>query len=66
MLVIRVTMVIKNRELKQEPIQRILLGSIVCLITSTRTRGVNEMRQLASYSDSTQSKLGSSELDSKC
>ena len=29
-------------------------------------RGVNETRQLASYSDSTWSKLDSCELDSKC
>ena len=30
------------------------------------TRGANETRQLASYSDSTRSKLDSCELDSKC
>ena len=29
-------------------------------------RGVNEMRQFVSYSDSTRSKLDSYELDSKC
>ena len=29
-------------------------------------RGANETRQLASYSDSTRSKLDSCELDSKC
>ena len=40
-------------------------GVVVCLLL-VETRGANETRQLASYSDSTRSKLDSCELDSKC
>ena len=40
-----------------------ILGSPVIIRID---RGANETRQLASYSNSTRSKLDSSELDSKC
>ena len=58
--------VVIARENYMHDIMYIRRSGMLRLRTITLGRGTNETRQLASYSNSTRSKLDSSELDSKC